>query len=185
MSIMKNIACSAVVLAALALSGCASYTWRSSVPAEMRTVSVPTFLNESEVTELGSVVTRQVLREFQREGTMRIAPQGRSAIEVQGVVKTSGSSLVAYERKTGTRNREHVLKVTALVSFIDKKAGKVVVNDRKYSASASFVAYDDILTAERDASGRIAEELARQIVDDVLSQNWGGDEAGKDSGKEQ
>jgi len=31
------------VLAAFALAGCASYRWTSSVPADMRTVSVPTF----------------------------------------------------------------------------------------------------------------------------------------------
>ena len=182
MSVMRNITGLAAALAVLLLAGCSHYTWRSQVPADMRTVSVPTFLNESDVTELGSVVTRQVLREFQREGTLRIAPHGSAAIEVQGVVKSGSSKLVAYERKTGTRNREHVLKVHAVVSFIDKKAGKVVVNDRKYSASTSFVAYDDILPAERDASGRIAEDLARQIVDDVLAQKWSEDK--KESGKE-
>ena len=182
MSVMRNITGLAAALAVLLLAGCSHYTWRSQVPADMRTVSVPTFLNESDVTELGSVVTRQVLREFQREGTLRIAPHGSAAIEVQGVVKSGSSKLVAYERKTGTRNREHVLKVHAVGSFIDKKAGKVVVNDRKYSASTSFVAYDDILTAERDASGRIAEDLARQIVDDVLAQKWSEDK--KESGKE-
>ena len=57
------------VLAAFALAGCASYRWTSSVPADMRTVSVPTFRNESDLVEFGAVTTRQVLREFQRKGT--------------------------------------------------------------------------------------------------------------------
>ena len=48
-----------VLLAMLALcAGCASYTWRSSVPSGMRTVSVPTFRNETDVTELGAVAAR-------------------------------------------------------------------------------------------------------------------------------
>ena len=44
---------------ALALvAGCTAYTWTSPIPAEMRTVAVPTFRNESNVTEMGNVVTR-------------------------------------------------------------------------------------------------------------------------------
>ena len=48
----------------LLVCGCAAYSWRSGVPAEMRTVSVSTFRNESDLTELGAVAARQVLREF-------------------------------------------------------------------------------------------------------------------------
>ena len=52
----------------------------------MRTVSVPTFRNETDVLELGAVATRQTLREFQREGTFRIASQDDAALEVQAVL---------------------------------------------------------------------------------------------------
>ena len=62
------------IAAALALfAGCSSYTWTSPVPKDMRTVSVPTFRNETDVVELGAIAARQTLREFQREGTFRIA----------------------------------------------------------------------------------------------------------------
>ena len=62
-----------LVFAALFAPGCGtSYSWRPAVPEDMRTVSVPSFRNESDVQELGAVVTRQVLREFQREGYVHI-----------------------------------------------------------------------------------------------------------------
>lgn len=151
------------------VAGCRAYTWTSTVPAELRRVAVPTFRNESDVTELGNVVTRQVLREFQREGTYKIASTDDCAIEIQGVLKDAHQHAIAYERKTGLRNREHRLQVSAEVSFINKKTGQVLVNNRRYRAQTTFFANDDILTAERDASGRIAEDLARQIVDDALA----------------
>lgn len=151
------------------VAGCRAYTWTSTVPAELRRVAVPTFRNESDVTELGNVVTRQVLREFQREGTYKIASTDDCAIEIQGVLKDAHQHAIAYERKTGLRNREHRLQVSAEVSFINKKTGQVLVNNRRYRAQTTFLANDDILTAERDASGRIAEDLARQIVDDALA----------------
>lgn len=165
---MRTVVIALAPLLALA-AGCASYSWRPSVPADKRTVVVQSFINESDVTELGDVVARQVLREFQREGTYRIASVADCAVEVQGVVKNSRQHLVAYERKTGLRNREHSLSVVAEVSFINKRTGQVIVNDRRYRAHTTFLAGDDILTARRDASGRIAEDLARQIVDDALA----------------
>ena len=53
-----------------------------------------------------------------------------------------------------------------------KLNGKVLVNDRRYTASTTFLVNDDTVTGERDASGRLAEDLARQIVDDALSLKW-------------
>ena len=135
----------------------------------MRTVSVPSFRNESDVQELGAVMTRQVLREFQREGTFSIRAEGNSAVEVQGVVKEAGSPLSAYDRRSGLRIASYEMEATVLVSVIDKANGRVLVDNRPYKAKASFAAGQDISTARRDASGRLAEDLARQVVDDVTA----------------
>ena len=162
----------AALSCAFALAGCAGYSWRSGVPEKMRTVAVPAFPNETDVTGLGDAVTRQILREIQREGTFKIASQGESAVEIQGILEKASSKVVAYSRATGARNREHSLSVSAKVSFIDKIGGKVVVNDRVYRAEAAFLAGDDIATGRRDARSRLAEELARRIVDDLTAIDW-------------
>ena len=82
----------AALALATALAGCGtSYAWRPTVPERMRTVCVPTFANETDVSEMGAVAARQVLREIQREGTFRVATADDAAIEVQGVVKFAGS----------------------------------------------------------------------------------------------
>ena len=70
-----------------ALAGCRSpYSWTSDVPQKLRTVAVPTFRNESDVTELGVLAATQILSEFQREGTFKIARPDDAAGEVQGVI---------------------------------------------------------------------------------------------------
>lgn len=158
-------------LAALALAGCA-YSWKSAVPQDARTVAVPVFRNSSDISELGSVVTREVLREFQREGTYSLARVEDAALEIQGEIKSAGSSSVAYERRTGARNRERRLVAKAVVSFVDRKSGRVLANNRAYKVETTFLANDDVVTGERDASGRIGEELARRIVDDALGLKW-------------
>ena len=160
------------VLAALALAGCANYRWTSPVPADMRTVSVPTFRNESDLLELGAVATRQVLREFQREGTFKIASADDAAIEVQGVIKSATVGRIYFKREMSMRAYEQRLVVSADVSFVDRRNGKVMVNNRKYTAETTYFSDTDMATARRDASGRAAEDLARQIVDDVTSCRW-------------
>ena len=160
------------VLAALALAGCANYRWTSPVPADMRTVSVPTFRNESDLLEIGAVATRQVLREFQREGTFKIASADDAAIEVQGVIKAATVGRIYFKREMAMRAYEQRLVVSADVSFVDRRNGKVMVNNRKYTAETTYFSDTDMATARRDASGRAAEDLARQIVDDVTSCRW-------------
>lgn len=158
---------------ALFASGCGTkYSWKPTVPSEMRTVSVPTFRNESDVQELGAVMTRQVLREFQREGTFSIRAEGDSAIEVQGVVKEAGAPLAAYDRRSGLRIASYEMEATVVVSVIDKANGLVLVDNRPYKATTTFAAGQDISTAKRDASGRLADDLARQVVDDVTGLDW-------------
>lgn len=168
MKILKSI----VPLLAVLLVGCQSYSWRPTVPEEMRSVSVPVFRNGTRITELGAKVTTQVLREFQREGTFRLATPEDCAIEIQGELQDDSRQIIGIERVTGTRSNEFRLTVTALVSFIDKRSGKVVVSERRYGAETTFLVNDDLLTGERDASGRLAEDLARQIVDDALMIKW-------------
>ena len=161
-----------VALAAAFAAGCSAYRWKSAVPADMRTVSVPTFRNESDVTEFGAVVAREVLREFQREGTFRLASPGDAAVEVQGTIRSNAHGTLSSDRFSRRHAREYRVSAEATVSFVDKKSGKVLVNDRKYRAKTSVLVNDDLLTAERDASGRLAEDFARQIVDDVLNVKW-------------
>lgn len=154
---------------AVLAAGCAGYSWKNSVPEDMRTVSVPVFRNETHVTGLGNAVTRQILREFQRGGTFKIVAVGDAAVEVQGVLENTSTKAIAFERSTGDRYRERRLEVKAVISIVDKKLGKVIVDNREYKASTTYLDDGDMLTRQREASGRIGEDIARQVVDDVVS----------------
>ena len=174
---MKCLVLSALCLVLMAASalvcGCATdYSWRPSVPEAMRTVSVPTFRNESEVNELGAVASRQLLREFQREGTFKIRTAGDAALEIQGVVKSANCGMSAYDRRTRGRMAAYDCFAVVEVSVIDKRNRKVLIDNRKYKAEASVTSGQDVTTSMRDASGRLADDLARQVVNDVLNLKW-------------
>lgn len=171
--LVSGVRCLALGVLCLALGGCAAdYRWRSSVPEGARTVAVPTFRNESDVNEIGAVASRQLLREFQREGTFKVRASGKAAIEIQGVVKSVSPGLVAYNRRLGGRVGAYDLSASVEVSVIDRRSRRVLVDSRSYVAKATFTAGQDSTTAIRDASGRLMDDLARQVVDDVLNLKW-------------
>lgn len=159
-------------LALMALTGCHSYSWKPKVPEDMRTVAVPTFRNESDVVELGSVMARQLLREFQREGTFAVRPAGEAALEIQGVIAKAEAGRLDYRRENASRSFESEMRVGAKVSVVDRRNGKVLIDNREYFAEVNFYGSSDMVAGARDASGRLAEELARKIVDDVVAGDW-------------
>lgn len=172
-SLARLVILNAALVALCAICGCGTdYCWRSSVPKKMRTVAVPTFRNESDVSELGAVATRQLLREFQREGTFGIRSVGNAALEVQGVVKKTSGDITGYDRTTGMRVGAYRLSAEVEVSVIDKRLRKVLVNNKVYRPVTDVTIVQDATTAWRDASGRLMEELARQVVDDLLNMKW-------------
>lgn len=168
---MRRMICQTVCLAAVALfAGCAaSYGWRPSVPAEKRTVTVPTFANETDVIELGAVASRQLLREIQREGTFRVASADDAAIEVQGVIKKVKTGAATYDRRMHRRYAGSVLSAEVEVSVVDKTRRAVLVDARRYVAEVPITLSQDVMTSTRDASGRLMEDLSRQVVDDLLN----------------
>lgn len=170
---MKSSLVPSVVFAVVLLAGCAStYSWTSSVPREMRTVSVPTFRNESDVTEIGAIAARQLAREFQREGTFRIRSVGDAALEVQGVVKSVGSGITGYDRTTSMRVNAARATANVEVSVIDKRSGTVLIDNRMYVATASHTSTQDNTTGLRNISGLLMEDLAQQVVGDLLGMEW-------------
>jgi len=157
----------AAVLLSVFLAGCANYSWRSTVPSDMRSVAVPTFENRTMSERVGAVVTQSVLREFQREGTCKIARTGSSALEIQGVVTEATRHGVSYDRNYGRQASEYRYIVKVEASLVDKKNGKVLFENRPYVGETTFLATQDVLTGEHDAAVRVGHDIARQIVDDV------------------
>ena len=159
-----------MALAALACAaGCVGYTWGTSVPAEYRTVSVPVFENLTEISEIGPIVTQYTLREFQREGTFKVARAGDAAIEVQGSLRKMLRGGVSYDRAMGMRATEYRYVISADVTYVDKMNGKVLLERKGLQAETTFLTQNDLLTGQKNAAQRIADDLARQIVNEALA----------------
>ena len=56
--------------------------------------------------------------------------------------------------------------------MIDKVNGRVLIDNREYTAAVTYSTGGDNLTSKRDASARLADDLARQVVDDLQNIEW-------------
>ena len=74
--------------------------------------------------------------------------------------------------RSGARIASREFDAHAEISVIDKRSRKVLVDNRPYTARTTFTAGQDRTTAMRDASGRLMDDLARQVVDDILNLKW-------------
>ena len=166
---MRSMLFTGALLAVTLLSGCAGYTWGTSVPKEYRKVSVPVFENMTTVSEIGPIVTQYTLREFQREGSFKIVRPEDAVIEVQGVLRSMHREGVAYDRGQGMRASEYRYVIVADVTFVDKKNGKVLLERKGIKGETTFLTNDDLLTGQKNASFRIADDIARQVVNDALA----------------
>jgi len=151
------------------LSGCVGYTWGTSVPEEYRTVAVPVFENLTEVSEMGPTVTQYTLREFQREGSFKVVRPDDAALEVQGVIRKMTRHGIAYDRARGMRASEYRYEILADVAFVDRRKGKVLLERKGLKGETTFLTQNDLLTGQKNAAARIAQDLARQIVNEALA----------------
>ena len=170
MAIIRKMVKALAVAAILVQAGCASYSFRSNVPEELRTIAVPVFENDSGFPELDAVVTQYVLREFQREGTFKLARYENASVRLTGKLVSSRHESFTYDRNYNSRASEYRYTVTVRISLWEAGSGKMLINNQPISAQTTFLTQGDMLTGLQDAYPRVAKELSRKIVDTVLAQ---------------
>jgi hypothetical protein len=168
---MRRFTLTSLALAALFfISGCASYSFKSKIPVESRSIAVPVFENESDFPELDAIVTQYTLREFQREGTFKIKSLDNAAYKLYGSITRTRPSPLSYDRNFGSRASEYEYQVVAKITLVEVSSGKLLLNEVPIKANTTFLAQGDMLTGMQDANPRLAKELSQAIVNTVLGQ---------------
>ena len=151
------------------LAGCASYRVTADVPEELRSIAVPVFENETGYPEVSATVTQYVLREFQREGTMKIEPLEDASLKVLGTVKKWETQPLRFDRSYGSRAAEYRYTLVAEITLVERGTGKLLLDAVQVQGTTTFLTYDDMLTGMQNSYPRAAKELATAVVDTILS----------------
>lgn len=161
----------AVLLIALlcAACGCVGYTVGSSLPGSIRSIHVPTFVNRSGEPDIESALTSAAMREFQRDGTLRLSPERDADVELETVIAGFETKPLRYSSEKRTQTTEYRLVITANIVCKERRGtNSVLVSVDGLRGEATFELVGDLAASKQTALPAAARDLAHKIVESVV-----------------
>jgi hypothetical protein len=154
--------------AAVLLAGCLNYKLGTTLPKHLRSVYVETFHNATKEPQLDTKITSAVIREFQRDGQLKVKDANEADIIVTGNI----TQYKLNPMRSNRNNPKAVLQYKAIVSVtlyaVERKTGKNITTE-SVVGSKTFEVKGDLMTARRTILPEVAQELGRKVVDAVIS----------------
>ncbi len=161
------------LLAAVATLGCGYHTagHATRIPASVRTIAVPVFVNQTQTYRIEQILTRDVVREFLARTHYQIANDaGQSADAVlKGTVVSAQAAPLTYDAQTG-RISSAVVTVSMKVSLVDH-AGHTFFENQNYTFRQQYQVSREVTSffeEETPALQRMSQDFARTLVGDIL-----------------
>jgi outer membrane lipopolysaccharide assembly protein LptE/RlpB len=165
-------ACSAVLLA-LMLSGCGYRTAGKAVriPADVKTIAIPTFTNQTQTYKIEQTLTSSVIREFHGRTRFQIVQEESAPAEalLRGTVVSTTLAPLTYDAQSG-RASSALVTVTMKVSLTDPQ-GRVMFENPNYIFREQYQVSREISSffeEEGPALERLARDFAQRLVSDIL-----------------
>ena len=160
------------VVVCLGLCGCAGmsgYSNESLYPEEVDSVYVQMFDNQSFRRGVEYELTDALAKRIEAETPYKIiSSRDRADSVMTGQIVSIGESVLSIERETG-RALEKEVELRAVVNWKDLKTGKLLIDNRLVSASASFSEWQR--QSFEYASTLAANNLAERIVE-LMEKEW-------------
>ncbi len=169
---MKKILGAALLV--LSLGGCAGYHVGPIKPyalRDVRSIAVPTFDNKTLVPRIAVLVTDTVIKQFQQDGTYRIASDETADAILKGDITRISRAPARSVRGNVLATNEFNLSMRVRYTLVQRGTGKTLANSVEVTGSTSFFVGPDITSDERQALPLAAEELAIRLVSQ-LSEGW-------------
>ena len=158
----------AFTLLLLGLSGCSAYRLGPPASQPFTSLDVPPVQNEAFAPQAGPVLTAQILREFERDGRLRLAPPGSSDATLNvRLVDLQREIRVMQEADTGLARKVR-LTLVADCTLTGREGETRFFVDRRISAQTEVFIDDGQNPAESQAMPVLTRDLAAAISRAVL-----------------
>lgn len=160
---MKKI--SALLLVTLLATSCASYRLGSMLPPEIKTVHVPTFINQTREPQIETETTQKTIQEIQKDGSLKIAARENADTLLTVTLKGYTLDSIRYDRDNATQTKSYRLRLTADVLLTDARTGKVIAERPNVRGQTVFEVLGDLTSSKLLALPDAARDLAHNIVE--------------------
>ncbi len=148
----------------LLLTSCAGYRLGSMLPGDIKTVHVPTILNESGEPLIENDITRAIIQQIQRDGSLRIANEDEADSILVVTLKRFELSPLSYTRETRTQANEYRITLTGSLMLLRPDRETVIVESPHLYGDSDFPFGGDMTSAKRQYLPDAASDFARDVV---------------------
>lgn len=151
----------------VATMGCASYKLGSTLPANLKSIAVPVFINAANYPQLEIETTSATIQEFQRDGTLKVMERQHADLILEAKLIRYGLVPLRYARSDNVSATEYRVILQAEIKLTQRN-GKVMFDQMKVRGESTFQFAGDIATAQKQALPQTARDLAHRIVEQVV-----------------
>ena len=162
-----------LLLMLVALAGCGYHTAGRAVrlPASVRSIAVPVFVNQTQIYRIEQVLTRDVVRELVGRTHYHVVnDSGQTAdVVLRGTVVSAQAQPLTYDAQSG-RISSAVVTVSMKVSLSDHQ-GRVFFENQNYTFRQQYQVSREVTSffeEETPALQRMSQDFARTLVSDIL-----------------
>lgn len=157
----------------LLLTGCGltGYRLGTSLPPDIRSVHVPAFGNETREPQLEAEATQAVIREIQRDGTLRITDADNADAILTVTLTGITEDALRYTRDNADTAEEYRLRLEATMTLARRTTDEAVVDRQTVQGRATFEFTGDMASSRQSAIPAASRDLARAIVSAMI-EHW-------------
>jgi outer membrane lipopolysaccharide assembly protein LptE/RlpB len=162
-----------LALLCLATAACGYHTAGHAVliPDNVRSIAIPTFVNDTQTYKIEQMLTASVIREMTTRTHYRVVTTSSSDVDatLRGVVLATSSSPLTYDSQTG-RASSVLITVSMKVALTDKQ-GQILYENPSYVFRQQYQVSSDLTSffeEDTPAFQRLSRDFAQTLVSDVL-----------------
>ena len=140
------------------------------LPADLRTIAVPAFVNQTQTYKIEQTLTHAVVQECATRTQYRITSDPASSDAVlRGTVLSTYTPPLTYESRTG--QAASVLVIVAMKVSMTDKEGRVLYENSSYTFRQQYQVSQELRSffeEDSPAFQRLSHEFARTLVSNIL-----------------
>jgi hypothetical protein len=148
--------------------GCAGYKLGSMLPDDIRTVHVPSFVNETSEPLIEIECQRAMIEELQRDGSLRIADESAADAIVRVRLREYRLEPVVYDTIDRSNVRQYRIKLAASLMMTRSANDQVIVERPVVRGEGVFNVTGDLSSSKLAGLPVAAADLARNLVQQIV-----------------
>jgi hypothetical protein len=161
------------VVVAFVLAGCAGYQLgpTNGLAPREKSVQITPFVNQTLHPGLTDVVTSQLRKELQRDGTYMLDTRGNADVLVSGTILKYDRIEVTLSSSDILTVQDYRLVLTARVKALERATGKVLF-DEEVKGNTLIRVGSNLPSVEYQSMPLLANDLARNVTAMLADGRW-------------